>query len=142
MPFPVSTMMAGTCTSMAPDTCNMPVPSPAGPVPTPSPYINIAMANQCMPATCSKKVKFLAMPVVTLTSIITMSSGNEPGCMPGGVASGMIKGPVSYGKGSVKLMVEGQPAVFHTCPTKHNGPSPNTAGVQSVPSQAKVMVMA
>ena len=140
MPFPVSTMMAGTCTSMAPDTCNMPVPSPAGPVPTPTPYVNIAMTNQCMPPSCSKKAKGLNMAFVSLMSTITMSSGNEPGCMPGGVASGMIKGPVMFGKGSVKVMIEGQPVVFHTCPTKHNGPSPNTVGTQTVPSQAKIMV--
>jgi len=140
MPFPISTMMAGTCTSMAPDTCNMPVPSPGGPVPTPTPYVNIGMTNQCMPATCSKKVKVLNMAVVSLSSQITMSSGNEPGCMPGGVASGMIKGPVSFAKGSAKIMMEGQPPVFHTCPTKHNGASPNTAGNQGVPSQSKVLV--
>ena len=80
------------------------------------------------------------MAFVSLMSTITMSSGNEPGCMPGGVASGMIKGPVMFGKGSVKVMIEGQPVVFHTCPTKHNGPSPNTVGTQTVPSQAKIMV--
>jgi hypothetical protein len=93
-----------------------------------------------MPATCSKKVKVLNTAVVTLSSQITMSSGNEPGCMPGGVMSGMIKGPVSFSKGSVKVIVEGQPPIFHSCPTKHNGASPNTAGAQTVPSQAKVMV--
>jgi hypothetical protein len=93
-----------------------------------------------MPATCSKKVKGMNMAIVTLTSQITMSSGNEPGCMPGGVASGMIKGPVSFGKGSMKVMMEGQPVVFHTCPTKHNGASPNTMGNQGVPSQTKIMV--
>lgn len=140
MPFPVSTMMAGTCNSLAPDVCLMPVPSPTGPVPTPTPYVNVAMLNQAMPASCSKKVKVLNMAVVTLSSTITMSSGNEPGNMPGGVASGMIKGPVMFGKGSIKVMVEGQPAVFHTCPTKANGASPNTAGIQTAPSQTKVMV--
>ena len=137
---PVSTTMGGMVQSLAPDVCNMPVPSPAGPVPTPTPYVNMSMLNQANPATCAKKVKFLNMPVVTINSMITMSSGDEPGCMPGGVASGMIKGPVRFSMSSVRLNVEGQPAIYQACAANVNGASPNTVGNQGVPSQVKVMV--
>jgi hypothetical protein len=42
----------------------------------------------------------------------------------------------------MKVSVEGQPVVFQTCTTMHNGMSANAPiGVLMAPSQAKVTVM-
>ena len=95
---------------------------------------------QASPMTCSKKVKVMAMPVVLLGTKIPMSTGDEAGSA-GGVVSGTIKGPILFTKGSAKVMIEGQPVVYHTCTAGQNGSSPNApTGVQVSPSQAKVFV--
>ena len=134
--FPVSTKMGGVCNA-APDTCK--TPSPGGPVPVP--YPNVAMLNQANPGTLSKKVKILNQPIVLKNTVITMSSGDEGGTAGGGVISSMIKGPVQFKKGSVKFKSEGQPVVFHTCTTGHNGTNANMPmGAQTAPSQSKVIV--
>lgn len=134
--FPVATKQGGTCEAF-PDTCNTPAP-PAPPVPVP--YPNTAQLVQANPGTCSKKVKVLNQPVITKQTVITMSAGDEAGSA-GGVVSGMIKGPVQFKQGSAKVKVEGQPLVFQTCMTGHNGTNANApAGVHSSPSQTKVSV--
>jgi hypothetical protein len=134
--FPLSTTMNGQCMAV-PDTCQVPAP-PLPPIPTPFP--NVAMVMQALPPTCSLKVKVMQMAVVTQMSQIPMTSGDEAGSV-GGVVSGMIKGPAAFTKGSAKLMIEGQPAVFQTCTTGQNGTSANApSGLQVAPSQPKVMV--
>jgi Domain of unknown function (DUF4150) len=134
--FPVTTKQGGTCEAF-PDTCKM--PAPPGP-PVPMPYPNTAMLMQANPGTCSKKVKILNQPAATQQTMIAMSSGDEAGAA-GGVVSSMIKGPAQFKKGSAKVKVEGQPLVYQTCTVGQNGTNANaTMGVQSSPSQAKVLV--
>ena len=135
MPFPATTTQGGQCMAM-PDVCK--TPTPAGPVPIP--YPNIAMPMQADVGTCTKKVTIACAPALTLNSQITMTSGDEAGSA-GGVVSGKIKGPAKYSQGSMKVMLEGAPAVYMTSPTQHNGSSANApTGVQIAPSQAKVIV--
>lgn len=134
--FPIATKQGGGCEAF-PDTCK--TPAPPGP-PVPLPYPNLAQLVQANPGTCSKRVKILNQPVITKQTVIPMSSGDEAGSV-GGVVSGTVKGPVQFKQGSMKVTVEGQPVVFQTCMTGHNGTSANMpAGVHSSPSQAKVTV--
>jgi len=134
--FPVSTKQGGDCNAF-PDTCKTPAP-PAPPIPTP--YPNAAQLMQANPGTCAKKVKGLNQPLILKSTVVPMSSGDEAGSA-GGVVSGTIKGPVSFKKGSAKVKAEGQPIVFQTCTTGHNGTSANAPmGVQASPSQSKIFV--
>lgn len=88
----------------------------------------------------AKKVKILNQPVLTTQSVIPTSAGDEAGSA-GSVVSGMTKGPVQFKKGSSVVKVEGQPVVFQTCPTAHNGSNANAPlGVHASPSQTKVTV--
>ena len=135
--FPIATTMSGNCMAF-PDVCKTPAP-PAGPIPLP--YPNTAMLMQATPVSCSKKVKILCMPVVLMGTKIPMTSGDEEG-VAGGVVSNMIKGPAGFSRGSAKVAIEGQPVVFQTCTSTHNGSSPNApCGVLTSPSQAKVTVV-
>lgn len=134
--FPVSTTGGGMCQG-TPDTCQVPAP-PAPPIPTPFP--NLGDMTQTNPGTASKKVKIENMAVVTKQSEIPMSSGDEAGPI-GGVVSGTIKGAVSFKTGSLKVKVEGNPAVFMTCVSSHNGSNANMpAGLVIAPSQMKVVL--
>ena len=133
--FPMSTKMGGICQAF-PDTCK--TPTPAGPVPIP--YPNVAMLMQANPATCSLKVKVLNQPVVHKSTMIPMSTGDEAGSA-GGVVSSMIKGPCQFKLSSLKVKVEGQAVIYHTCMTGQNGTNANMpAGTQVAPSQTKVIV--
>jgi hypothetical protein len=134
--FPVATKQGGTAIAF-PDTCL--TPAPPGP-PVPVPYPNTAQLMQANPGTCPKKVKILNQPPLTTQSVIPMSAGDEAGSA-GGVVSGMVKGPVQFKKGSVKVKVEGQPLTFQTCTTGHNGMNANAPmGIHAAPSQTKVLV--
>ncbi|MAF04638.1 MULTISPECIES: DUF4150 domain-containing protein [unclassified Herbaspirillum] len=126
------TKQAGQCMAM-PDVCNTPIP-PAGPVPLP--YPNIAMPMMGNPATT--KVLISGMPALTKSSKITMSNGDQPG-VNGGVVSGKIMGPAEFIMGSMKVKLEGNPAVRMGDTTKQN--DGNAVGAVLVPSQVKVMIM-
>lgn len=131
--MPASTKLGGQAMG-TPDVCK--TPSPTGPIPVP--YPNIAM----MPAAVgfATKVKFAMGPALTLQSQVPMSQGDEAG-VAGGVVSGMNMGPMTYKKGSTKVMVQGSPAVYLTSITGHNGTNANMpAGQQIAPSQTKVFV--
>lgn len=133
--FGISTKGGGMSQAM-PDVCK--TPAPPAPSPIPMPYPNMAMLNQAMME--SQKVKVMNMGVVTMASSISMTSGDEAG-VAGGMMSGQIKGPAKAKKGSAKVMVEGQPAIFQTCMFGQNGNNANSpAGVHSTPSQVKVTV--
>lgn len=116
-----------------PDVCKTPIP-PAGPVPIP--YPNLGMPMLGMPATM--KVLIAGMPALTKASKITISNGDQAG-VAGGVVSGKIMGPVEFLTGSLKVKLEGNPAIKLTDPTKHN--DGNIVGVVLLPSQFVVMVM-
>ena len=123
-------------TMAMPDVCKTPMP-PGAPVPIP--YPNMAMLAQGTGT--AKKVKIMNSPAFHMKSKVPMSSGDEPG-VAGGVISGKFKGPCKPKKGSGKVKIEGQPAIFLTCIFGHNGNNANMpAGVHSVPSQVKVICM-
>ena len=119
----------------APDVCN--TPSPGGPAPIP--YPNTGMCNQARGDSVTKKVKICLKPALTKQSVIVQSSGDEAGSA-GGVISGLNKGPVSYTSFSMKVYLEGAPAVYLGCTTAHNGNNANCpVGSQIAPSQNKVL---
>ena len=124
------------CMAM-PDTCLVPAP-PAPPLPTPFP--NIAQLTDGNPGTCTLKVKVMNQPAMVANSMIMMSAGDEAGSA-GGVMSGMIKGPGSLKKGSMKVSFEGKPAGTLMSMVAQNGASANAPpGVQMAPSQPKVLI--
>jgi hypothetical protein len=127
----------GNCMAV-PDVCKVPAP-PAPPIPTPFP--NMAMANQAVPPTCSMKVMIENKFTVVLNAMIPMSSGDEAG-VAGGLLSGMIKGPATYKLASFKVMAEGKGICTVGALTGQNGSGPgNVPGAQIAPSQAKVMIL-
>jgi hypothetical protein len=118
-----------------PDVCLTPIPSPAGPIPTPLPYPNIAMGMMGVPAVYV--VLFGGAPAENLLTMVPMSSGNEAGVM-GGVASGVFIGPDRSLMGSFKVMVGGMFATRMTSMTIQN--STNCPGVSLVPAQVTVIL--
>lgn len=135
--FPITTNMAGMC-FVFPDVCL--TPSPVGQVPIP--YPNIAMLVQGNLATFSAKVKVLNMNVATVTSVISMSSGDEPGVV-GGVVSGVFIGPAKFTTGFSKVFIEGAVAAYHNSMIGQNGAGNANAppGIQVTPSQSLVTIM-
>ncbi len=132
--FPVSTK-AGGMTMAMPDVCKTPVGNAVVPIPYPN------MGSLSQSSGVSTKVKIAGAAAFTMKSKITMSSGDEPGTMKG-VMSSKNKGECKPKKGSSKVKIQGQPAIFMTCMFGHNGSNANhPAGIQSVPSQAKVLVL-
>lgn len=132
--FPGSTKLGGQAMG-TPDVCKTPAP-PAPPVPIP--YPNIAQMPTAMGF--ATKVKLSMGPALTLQSQVPMTQGDEAG-VAGGVVSGMNMGPMTYKKGSAKVIIQGAPAVYLTSITGHNGSNANMpAGQQIAPSQTKVMI--
>jgi hypothetical protein len=123
-----------------PDVCLTPVPSPAGPIPTPIPYPNTAQRMMALPPSCSMKQLISMMPAHNLGTTIPMSMGDNAGCMPGGVASGMMMGPSRNIMGSVKVLTGGMPSTKMLSPTIQNMTN-CPGGTSLVPSQFKVMIM-
>ncbi|GFK93457.1 hypothetical protein NNJEOMEG_01290 [Fundidesulfovibrio magnetotacticus] len=121
-----------------PDVCL--TPAPPAPDPVPIPYQNMAMMQNAKGSTCASKVFVKGAKAVTLKTEIAQSVGDEPGTA-GGVASGRIQGPCRFTSGSLKVVIEGEAAVFQGSATKQNGDNPNTVGVVSNPSQTTVMYM-
>jgi len=126
------TKQAGQCFAF-PDVCKTPAP-PAPPIPIP--YPNIAMPMMGNPATL--KVLISGMPALTKASKIPISNGDQPG-VAGGMASSKVMGPAEFVLGSMKVKLEGNPAVRLGHPTKQN--DGNTVGTVLAPSQTKVMIM-
>ncbi len=123
-----------------PDVCLTPVPSPAGPIPTPMPYPNTAQRPMALPPSCSLKHMISMMPAHSLATTIPMSMGDNTGCMPGGVASGMMMGPSRNLMGSVKVLTGGMPATKMLSPAMQNMTN-CPGGMSLVPSQFKVLIM-
>ena len=133
----VNTQMMGLNMAM-PDVCLTPIPSPAGPIPTPMPYPNIALPMTAIPS--QFKVLVLAMPAHNLMTIAPMSNGDNAGLMMNPM-SGMVMGPCKHLMGSFKVMYGGLPVTKMLNPTGQNGVSPGAFGMSMVPSQIKVMVL-
>lgn len=137
MPF-VNTQMAGLHFAM-PDVCLTPIPTPAGPVPTPIPYPNTAIPNTAIPS--QVKVLVLAMPAHNLGTVVPMSNGDNSGLNMNPM-SGMVMGPTRHLMGSVKTLFGGMPVTKMLSPTGQNGMSPGAFGTSLAPSQIKLMVLA
>ena len=121
-----------------PDTCL----TPAAPSPVPVPYPNIAMLPTAMPPTTALKVLIMMMPAHNIGTTIPLSNGDQPGCAPGGVASGIIMGPSRHMKGSVKTFYGGMPGTRSLMDmTMQNSTNCPGIGMTTVPSQTKIMVM-
>lgn len=130
----------GGMNNSMPDVCLTPVPSPAGPIPTPMPYPNIAQLAMAIPS--QFKVLIMAMPAHNIGTSIPMSNGDQAGCMPGGVMSGIIMGPSRHMKGSTKVFYGGMPCTrsFLDMTMQNLSNCPGT-GMTVAPSQTKIMVM-
>tara|TARA_B110000971_G_scaffold201830_1_gene221016 strand:+ start:2262 stop:2672 length:411 start_codon:yes stop_codon:yes gene_type:complete len=133
----VNTQMMGMNMAM-PDVCLTPIPSPAGPIPTPIPYPNIALPMTAIPS--QVKVLILAMPAHNLMTITPMSNGDNGGVMMNPM-SGMVMGPCKHLMGSMKVLYGGLPVTKMLNPTGQNGMSPGAFGASLAPSQIKVMVL-
>jgi hypothetical protein len=133
----VNTQMMGMNMAM-PDVCLTPIPSPAGPIPTPIPYPNIALPMMAIPS--QFKVLILAMPAHNLMTITPMSNGDNGGVMMNPM-SGMVMGPCKHLMGSMKVLYGGLPVTKMLNPTGQNGMSPGAFGASLAPSQIKVMVL-
>ncbi len=119
-----------------PDVCL--TPTPAGPIP--APYPNIAVGTIAIPPTASLKNLLTMMPAHNMVTTIPISNGNEAGCSPGGVASGMFIGPGRHLMGSFKVMFAGTPATRAlTDSTLQNSTNVPGAGRNLLPSQFKVI---
>jgi hypothetical protein len=134
----VNTQMAGMNFAM-PDVCLTPVPSPAGPIPTPMPYPNTALPMTAIPS--QVKVLVLAMPAHNIMTVTPMSNGDNGGVMTNPI-SGMVMGPSKHLMGSIKVLYGGLPVTKMLNPSGQNGMSPGAFGASLAPSQVKVMVMA
>jgi len=134
--FPASSKGGGNLFAF-PDTCL----TPAGPLgQIPIPYPNTGMLNQAKDT--SEKVKFVGKEVVSLKSKIPKTMGDEAGT-GGGIVSGKNMDQASFKIGSSKVKIEGQPCIYLTAMSAHNGTSANMpAGNQVAPSQTKVLIMA
>lgn len=135
--FPATTMGTGNCALPGPlDVCKVPAP-PAPPIPTPLP--NFAMCAQANGGTCSGPVKIGNKKSCTTKSVITMTTGDEPGTL-GGMVSNQFKGQLAFKKGSGKVKIEGNPAITLTSMCAHNGNNANVPGGFVVaPSQTSVL---
>ncbi|MDR2199229.1 MAG: DUF4150 domain-containing protein [Deltaproteobacteria bacterium] len=133
------TLKPGVVTSLAPDVCKIPSP-PAPPVPTP--FVNMFQYSQANPGTISTKVMLGGAQAFNVQTKIPMSQGDEAGTL-GGMISNMIMGPCWFSPsgGSLKVMIEGKPALPMGAQSMHNGDATfNTTGMASMPTQPVVMV--
>jgi len=134
----LSTNMAGM-TMAFPNVCL--TPAPPAPNPVPIPYPSIGQCATAMAPTCALRVKVLNKNVMTVKSKVMRTQGDEAG-VGGGVTSGMFGGPCGRTQSSMKVNVEGSPAVRCLDMIGSNGASPNApSGYQLVPSQTVVIVM-
>jgi len=133
--FPAATKAGGQCFAI-PDVCLTPVPPPVNQAPIP--YPNTGMLSQAIKT--STKVKFSGMEAVTVQSEIPSSMGDEAG-VNGGVVSGCNMNKVTFKLGSSVVKVEGQPCVYLSSLTAHNGVNANMpCGVVVAPSQVNVII--
>ena len=132
--MPALTNGGGTAFAM-PDVCLTPAP-PSPPVPTP--YPNTGQLNQA--SKTSNKVKIKGKKVITVSSEISRSMGDEAGINKG-VMSGMNMDKVTFKKGSSKVKAEGNAVCYLSSVTAHNGTSANNPmGAAIAPSQTGVLV--
>ena len=96
----------------------------------PAPFPNVVLEAQAVPS--YQTVMLDNFPILTNTSNVPMSTGDEAGTF-GGVASQIIKGPRACPKGSQGVFVGGAPITTTAGPATHNGN--NASGVSTAPGQ-------
>ena len=105
---------------------------------TPAPFPNIVPLTTFCPA--FQKWLICGGPPVTLGDIAPTSSGDEAGA-PGGVVSGMIKGPAKFTASSGKVFAGPFPLTTMMHPLAQNGMCPNTVGTVVAPTQTTHFVL-
>lgn len=120
-----------------PDVCLTPVPTPAGPVPTPIPYPNISVVPTAVPPSSALNVMVSGSPGHNMMTQEVLSSGDNPGVNLG-VASGTVMGPCRHTLGSIGVFFLGSPATKMSSPTMQN--NTNAIGFTLAPSQVRVIV--
>src|SRR3954466_342932 len=128
--IPLSTKAGGLCLGF-PDVCLV----PAAPSPIPTPFPNTAQWSDAQSTVDAVQVENKA--VVVESSVVPMSTGDEPGT-GGGVMSGTFIGCVKPKTASSKVYAKGKRVVLLGAVTAHNGESANMpAGAHIAPSQSK-----
>lgn len=115
-----------------PDVCLTPSPTP-----TPVPYSDVAMGQTAVPN--AYNILFCGMPAHNMATVTPLTNGDNAGVATG-VASGTVMGPSRHLTGSFSVLLKGTPATRLTSVSLQN--STNAAGMRSVPSQFKVMMLA
>jgi len=122
-----------------PDVCLTPIPSPAGPIPTPIPYPNIVVVPTALPPSAALTVLISGAPGHNMNTQAPVSNGDNAGVNMG-VLSGMVMGPCRHIMGSIGVFIGGSPATKMASPVGQNGPSMNVPGNTLAPSQVRVML--
>jgi hypothetical protein len=125
--------MMGGVDMAFPDVCL--TPTPAGPVPIP--YPNIGAGPMRVPP--YPKVLWMCTPAHNMSSVCPLTNGDNAG-LATGVASGMVMGPARKVTAAFTVLVGGMPATRCTSVTIQN--STNVPGMQAVPAQVKVLLLA
>ena len=131
-----NSQMGGVKTGF-PDVCLTPIPTPAGPVPTPIPYPNVAMGMMGVPA--AYNVLMGGTPAHNMLTVVPLSNGDNAGVNMG-VASGAVMGPGRNMTAAFTVLAGGMPLTRMTSVSMQN--STNCPGMDLVPSQLKVLVLA
>jgi hypothetical protein len=116
-----------------PDVCL--TPTPVGPLPVP--YPNIAIQTMAVPAVYN--VIYCSAPAHNMNSIVPITNGDNPG-INGGLASGTVMGPKRNITAAFTCLIGGMPATRMTSIALQN--STNCLGVDLMPSQLKVLILA
>jgi hypothetical protein len=129
-----TTRAGGMDNITAPDVCKTVV----GPSVVPIPYPDMGMPPSANPT--ALKVFIVGAQALTKMSQVVPTNGDQPGASGGGgVVSSEIMGPAEYIMSSMTVKIEGNPAVRLTDTVKLN--NGNTIGLNSAPSQTKVMIL-
>ncbi len=120
-----------------PDICDTPIVTAAGTVPTYISYANISYSAVAAPYATTVYID--CMPVVTMTSFDTISTGDEVGTY-GGLTSFTECGETMYTSGCTTLYMDCTPAQKYGSITGQNclGVLENAVGSCIVPSQYTV----
>ena len=127
-----NTQMGGMAMGF-PDVCL--TPSPVGPVPIPYPN----MSTQMMGVPAAYNVLWSCAPAHNMNTIVPLTNGDNAGVATG-VASGTVMGPKRNLTASFTVLVGGMPATRMTSMSLQN--STNCPGIDLVPSQFKVLILA
>lgn len=102
MSKPITVKGNGVCFAF-PDVCWTPAPVPSGRLPIP--YPNIGQLSEAQ--SCAESVLINGKPIVTSSSQIPTTTGDEAGSAGGGIISGKQKGKVEFITYSLTVTAEG-----------------------------------